>query len=105
MSLTQDNIAALLQQRQTEFIETRTTIESEVNRFLESIKKADEDVKKRCGYRESVTARELLPALWEDPFDKVKYASQLEQVNSYIASVSKIFDSINMEALKCLQEY
>lgn len=98
-----NNIDKLIKARQDKFVETRTIIESEVNRFLESLGGLDDDVKQRVGYKPGYTARKLLPALWEEPFDVNVYNSQLAVVKQYIAQVTAICDEINKEALQCLQ--
>lgn len=98
-----NDVARLVQQRQNKFIETRTNIESEVNRFLESIGKMDEDVQKRCGYVAGVTAKQLLPELWHEPFNVETYEKQLASVLAYKERVKQICDEINREALACLQ--
>lgn len=97
------NIANLLRQRQDEFVEKRTIIESEVNKFLESIAKLDPDVRARCGYVEGAQAKSLLPELWNEPFRIEVYNQQLAGVLSYVKQVSAVCDEINKEAQECLQ--
>lgn len=96
-------IAELIKLRQDKFVETRTQIELELNKFLDSISKSSEDIRRRCQYREGVSARTLLPALWEEPFDMEKYKQQRAAVDAYVEGVTKIFNAINEEALRCLQ--
>lgn len=93
------NIANLIQQRQAQFIETRRTIEMEVNRFLESLGTQDPDVQQKCGYQAGITAKDLLPALWAEPFVQATYNEQLEKLKTYIAGVMSVCDSFNKDAL------
>lgn len=97
------NVANLIRIRQDKFVETRTIIESEVNKFLASIGKMDEDVQKRCGYIPGASAKTLLPALWVEPFDEETYNKQLSGVMTYISQVMAVCDDINKEAVECLQ--
>lgn len=101
--MTERDIANLLEQRKTSFIETRAQIENEVTKFLQSLEAADNDVQEKCKFRPGVTARDLLPALWVEPFDPETYNKQLTDLNTYVDYVKAIFDSINKEALQCLQ--
>ena len=97
------NVSRLIQDRQNKFIETRTIIENEVNRFLQSLAAMDADVQQRCGYQPGLDAKQLLSALWTEPFDEAKYAVQLENFNRYVNQAKMVCDEINKEALACLQ--
>lgn len=101
--MTANNISQLIQERQNKFIETRTIIESEVTKFLESLTNLDADIKEKCGVREGLTAKDLLPALWIEPFDQKAYNAQKAALDTYIAQVTAICDKLNEEALACLQ--
>lgn len=101
--MTEQSVAALIQQREVKFIETRTIIENEVNKFLQSLLSLDADVQQKVGAREGITAKDLLPALWADPFDEATYNQQLSSLMNYIAQVQAICDQINQEARACLQ--
>lgn len=102
MSLNVD-VAALKRKKQDEFIETRTIIEQEVNKFLTSIGTFDAETKEQCKYNPQLTARTLLPALWEEPFDEAVYNEQLAKLQAYIAGVEKVCDALNERTLQCLQ--
>lgn len=97
------DVQRLIQDRQNKFIESRTNIENEVNKFLKSLEGLDADVKEKCGVKDGVTARDILPALWEEPFNADIYSSQKAALDKYITTVSSICDLINQEALECLQ--
>lgn len=97
------DIAVALKQRQDKFVETRTIIETEVNQFLQSIAVTDLDVQEKCNYNPEASARTLLPALWQEPFDMAAYQQQLANFNNYVAGVKSVFDQINEEAVACLQ--
>lgn len=101
--MNEQSIAAMIQQRQTKFIETRTIIESEVNKFLESLRSLDAETQQKLSVQENLTARDLLPALWAEPFDEAVYLEQKARLDSYITSVQAYCDAINQEALACLQ--
>lgn len=97
------NVEQLKREREAQFVETRTKIEMEVTKFLESIANMDEEAKTACRYNPAYTARNLLPALWIDPFDEKVYNIQLEKLQAYITAVTSVCDRMNEEALKCLQ--
>lgn len=97
------NVEQLIQSRQNKFVETRTIIEAEINKFLQSLEKLDPDIQTRCNVIPGQTAKSLVPSLWEEPFDKDKYAVELAAVDSYIERVKTVCDQINKEALECLQ--
>ena len=103
MKLNEQSVSRLIQDRQNKFIETRTNIENEVNRFLQSLSGLDADIKEKCGVRDGVTARDLLPALWQEPFDENAYNSQKASLDTYIAQVRAVCDQLNQEAIACLQ--
>jgi len=98
------DVQAILRARQDAFIEKRTRIETEVNKFLESVNQiSDERMTSIPGRPAGNTCREVLPELWNEPFNQSTYDAQLAVLNSYIASVQRVCDCINEEALKCLQ--
>lgn len=97
------DIANLLRQRQDEFVEKRTIIESEINKFLDSIAQLDPDVRTRCGYVPEAKAKSLVPELWNEPFRPEVYEQQLAGVLAYIKQVTAVCDEINREAQACLQ--
>lgn len=97
------DVAALKRKKQDDFIEKRTIIEQEVDKFLASISEMDADIKEKCNYDPNYSAKTLLPALWVEPFDEEAYNQQLSRLQNYIAGVKSICDKLNEEALKCLQ--
>lgn len=101
--MNEQTISKLLQDRQNKFIETRTNIENEVNKFLQSLESLDPDIKAKCGVKDGVTARDLLSALWAEPFDENTYLTQKANLDTYVAQVRTVCDTINQEALACLQ--
>ena len=96
-------VAQLLRQRQEEFIERRTKIETEVNMFLKSIGNMDADIQAECKYNPEYTARHWLPALWQEPFDPETYKKQLANFNAYERQVDSICNRLAQEAMVCLQ--
>ena len=94
----------LYQQRMNTFIETRTKIEQEVNRFLKSLEVDDEEFKAACNVRVGTTARDWLPSLWEEPFPEEKYQQEFAKLIEYIEQVRTVSDKIQQEAIACLQE-
>lgn len=101
--MNEQNVAKLIQDRQNKFIETRTNIENEVNKFLQSLCSLDEDLKIKCGVKDGMTAKDLLPALWAEPFVEETYLQQKNALDTYIMQVKAICDQLNQEALLCLQ--
>lgn len=98
------DVQAILRARQDAFVETRTRIESEVNKFLESVNQiTDKRVTSIPGRPAGNTCREVLPELWNEPFNQTVYDAQVAALNSYIEQVTKVCDIINEEALRCLQ--
>ncbi len=92
-----------LKQRQVKFVETRTVIASEVTKFLNSVQSLPEKVRVQVILPNGNTAQEILPALWEEPFDQAAYNSQLEAFNNSVRSVVTVCDALNEEAVKCLR--
>lgn len=97
-------LAELIRKRQENFIETRTKIETEVNTFLASIENVDTDIKEQVEYNSSMTAKNLLPELWNEPFNMDTYKAQLKELNEFIDRVHTICDKINQEAMRCLMQ-
>lgn len=98
------DVQEILRTRQDAFVEKRTRIETEVDKFLESVNQiTDERVTQVPGRPEGKNCREVLPALWKDPFDEEEYQKQLTALNSYVQAVQAVCDAINEDALKCLQ--
>lgn len=98
------DVQAILRARQDAFVEKRTRIESEVNKFLESVNQiSDERVTSIPGRPTGNTCREVLPELWNEPFNQEVYDAELAVLNDYVAKVQAVCDSINEEALRCLQ--
>lgn len=97
------NVKQLLQIRQNKFIETRTNIENEVNRFLTSLIELDDGTKARLNVKEGITCKDLLPSLWVEPFNEAQYQLELNALKTYISQVTAVCDEINQEALACLQ--
>ena len=97
------NVAQLIQDRQNKFIEGRTVTEVEVNKFLKSLEALDDSERIQCKVVVGRTAKDVLPSLWEEPFNVEKYNTELANLQNYIAGVKTFCDQINQEALKCLQ--
>lgn len=97
------NVTQLIQERQNQFIEKRTIIESEVNKFLQSLERLDADIKVRCKVVDGRTCHDVLPSLWIEPFNEENYLKEKEVLDNYISQVKIICDELNQEALTCLQ--
>lgn len=98
------DISSILRERQGKFVETRTRIEMEVNKFFESLNEIDDErIKAVPGRPAGNTCKEVLPALWEEPFDEAKYATQLSEFNRYKDAVIAVADTMNQEALERLR--
>lgn len=95
---------ALLRQRQNEFIEKRTIIESEVNKYLEGMNAESPAFQQRCGYDlQGKTAKDILSAAWADEFDQKLYDEQMASFMEYVNRSVALAEQLNMEALQCLQ--
>lgn len=105
MKVSQQSVAKLIQERQNKFIENRTKIETEVNKFLQSLEGLDEDVKARCTVKiyKGATAKQILPSLWVEPFSIDKYNQEKANFDNYVKAIQTVCDAINQEALECLQ--
>lgn len=101
--MTVQNVNALIQERNNQFIETRAVIEIEVNKFLTSLGNLDQEEQVKVGYKPGITCRDVLPELWEDNFREDVYQAQLNSLLNYIGSVRSVYDQWNVEALACLQ--
>lgn len=98
------DVQSILRARQDAYVEKRTRIEAEVNKFLESLEQiTDPRITSIPGRPEGNTCREILPELWKEEFNEAAYNQKLEALNSYIQEVQRTCDAINEEALKCLQ--
>lgn len=98
-------VVEALREREKEFIERRAKIEMEVNSFLTSVDKTnDERITSVPGRPAGSTAKEVLPALWAEPFDKEAYALQLGALNHYIAALKAKCNELAEEAERCIQE-
>ena len=97
------DINALLQKRQSQFIEARTITEQELNKFLESLETLDQPLQQRLGVVPGRRAKDILTSLWEEPFNVERYQQQKANLDQYIAQVMVLRDELNKEALACLQ--
>lgn len=97
------NIEAALKQRQDKFIEARTIIFTEVQKFLESLQHIPEEEKAHMIMPSGSTPQEILPELWNDPFDVTVYEAQLAEFVKCVASVRDRCDYLNERALECLK--
>lgn len=98
------NVEALLRERQNLFIETRAKIEAEVTAFLESLRAIEDELitPELIGLRD-LTVKDVLPALWKEPFEKNVYAEELKVLSAHVNSLKVIANRLNGEALRCLQ--
>lgn len=97
------DVKQLLTMRQNKFIEDRTIIAERVNKYLESLANLDNELRAQCIIPTGTNAQEVLPALWQEPFDEAAYQAQLAEFNRSVASVKLVYQRINEEALRCLQ--
>lgn len=99
-----ENIQAQLQKRQNKFIETRTIIADQVNKYIASLAILSEEQKQQCIMPNGSRAEEVLPELWNEPFNEEVYNMQLMQLQKSIVSVTALRDRLNQEAMACLQQ-
>lgn len=100
MSMT---IEQLYAQRQAKFIEDRTIIESETDKFLRSLEQIDPVYQEQLGVIAGQTARQVIPALWEEPFNEEAYNQQRAALDQRIENARIVCDQLNEEARRCLQ--
>lgn len=99
------NIAEALKARETDFVEKRAKIEMEVDKFLASVDATkDERITSISGRPSGSNCKEVLPALWQVPFNVENYKAQLGALNYYITAVRTKCDELAVEAEKCIQE-
>ena len=98
------SVEQLLAERQNKFIENRTIIEREVNTFLRSVETMDPVYQQQLNVVAGQTARDVMPALWAEPFDEAAYNAQRANFDAYVQRVKVVCDQLNAEALRCLQE-
>lgn len=98
------SIEQLYAQRQNKFIEDRTIIETETDKFLRSLEQLDPVYQQQLSVVQGQTARDVIPALWAEPFDEVAYNKQRSALDQRIENAKIICDQLNEEALRCLQE-
>lgn len=96
------SVKELFAKRQAVFIEKRTKIEGEVDKFLQGVREIDPVLLANITPLNGTTTREVLPALWEEPFDPEAYKEQLSLLQAYIAAVKEVADKLNEEALRVL---
>lgn len=84
------------------FIERRSKVQSEVDRFLESVKSINPERLAGIEPIEGNTAQEVLPSLWKEPYNAEQYAVELSRLQRYIADVKAVADALNAEALRIL---
>lgn len=101
--MAEQSIAALTQARQTQFIETRTIIETEMNKHLQSLEQLSPEIQQQLNVRHGITCKDLLPELWHEPFDIDTYEQQLSGVEQYLSQIKAFQDAKNAEAWACLQ--
>lgn len=97
------SIEQLYSERQAKFVESRTITESEVNRFLQSLETLDPVYQQELGVVAGQTARDVLPALWADPFVEADYLQQKAVFDQRVAAATALANKLNAEALQCLQ--
>lgn len=98
------SIEQLYAQRQNKFIEDRTIIETETDKFLRSLEQLDPVYQQQLSVVQGQTARDVIPALWAEPFDEEAYNKQRSALDQRIENAKIICDQLNEEALRCLQE-
>lgn len=86
------------------FIERRSKVQAEVDRFLQSVKSINPERLAGIEPIEGDTAQEVLPALWREPYDSQQYEVELSRLQHYISQVKAVADELNAEALRILSD-
>lgn len=97
------DISIALKQRQDKFVETRTIIATEINKFLESLGELTEEDRNNIKMPAGRSPQEILPALWVEPFDEAAYNEQLKEFSVCVSSAISYCDKLNERALACLK--
>lgn len=98
-----NNVALLYKKKQELFIEGRTNNANEVEKFLNGLSKVDPKLLPKDKQLRGKTAKEILPSMWEEPFNEKKFQVELAEFNSYVDAVMTVADRINAEALEVLR--
>lgn len=99
----QFNYEQAIQARQNKFIETRTIIDMEINKFIKSLESLGEECPQECRCLLGKTTQDILPALWAEDFDEAQYITELQNYRRYEMIATEFANRINEEANKCLQ--
>lgn len=106
-TLTTEQIKATIQKKHEQFIIARTKNEENINRFLARIKTLYEEepelfrgIEMPVGY----TAREVVPAMFAEPFVEETYQEQRVRLMQFYISISKLAEEINRKAIECLSQ-
>lgn len=107
-TLTIDQIKALIQKKHEQFIVARTKNEENINRFLTRVKTLYEEepelfrgIDMPVGY----TAREVVPAMFAEPFVEETYKLQRAELMKFYETVNKLAEEINRKAVaECLSQ-
>ena len=96
------DVNELYKKRQEVFIERRTTIATEVDKFLAGVAEIEPELIKDITPLNGTTAKEVLPSMWVEPFNIEAYERELAVLNDYINKIKSVADALNAEALKVL---
>ena len=97
-----NNVNELYRKRQEVFIERRTTIASEVDKFMQGVAGIDPELLKNVTPINGTSAKEILPSMWIEPFDIEKYKQELSVFDNYVRQIKQVADELNAQALKIL---
>ena len=97
-----NNVNELYRKRQEVFIERRTTIASEVDKFMQGVAGIDPELLKNVTPINGTNAKDILPSMWAEPFNIEAYKSELAIFDNYVRQIKQVADDLNTQALKIL---
>lgn len=98
------DIQQLLMKRQNEFVQTRFQIKTIIDNLFAGLGQVDPKLLENINMPNGTTAEEILPALFQEPFDVDAYNQQLAEYNKFAAEIDNLALRLNEEAIKCLSE-
>jgi len=93
------------QKDREEFISRRSRIEQDVDNFFIELLSLPDNVKEGLNIPENTTARTLLPSLFNETFDPIKYKEEKDSLDEYINYIRNISDNKYREGVALYTAY
>ena len=101
--MVQKDAQEALKKRTTQFIETRSVIQQSIDNYLKKLKSVDPELLKGIKPLRGSCAKEVVSALWEEPFNQDLYQQQLSEFNEFVNAVDAVAQQLADEAMKLLK--